>query len=111
MTKSYIGLRGNSLSHAALWLVVCPAFVCYGYNMSVAGGLLTLPSFNEAFPLMDTINTTGAQQAYNAKIQGQCAASAAPKAASLTVAQPNRHGRCALHCRRHFWLSSVYLPG
>ncbi|RMJ23858.1 Sugar and other transporter [Aspergillus sp. HF37] len=68
--KSYVGLRGNALSHAALWLVVCPAFVCYGYNMSVAGGLLTLPSFNEVFPSMDTINTEGATQAHNAKIQG-----------------------------------------
>jgi hypothetical protein len=52
-------------------LVVCPTFTCYGYNMSVAGGLLTLPAFNTQFPRMDTINTTGAQKAENSTIQGE----------------------------------------
>ncbi|KAF3398609.1 Sugar transporter STL1 [Penicillium rolfsii] len=68
--KPYMGLRGNALLRAAVMLVVCPTFTCYGYNMSVAGGLLTLPAFNTQFPRMDTINTTGAEKADNSTIQG-----------------------------------------
>lgn len=68
--KPYLGLRGNSLLRAAVALVVFPTFTCYGYNMSVAGGLLTLPAFNEQFPRMDTINTHGALNNENSTIQG-----------------------------------------
>ncbi|KAK2612492.1 hypothetical protein QQS21_001430 [Conoideocrella luteorostrata] len=66
----YLGLRGSSLSHAIIWLVVCPAFFCYGYNLSVAGGLLTLDSFIKTFPQLDTLNTDGAEQQHNSTIQG-----------------------------------------
>jgi hypothetical protein len=68
--KPYMGLRGNALLRAAVMLVVCPTFTCYGYNMSVAGGLLTLDAFNNQFPRMDTIHTTGALQHENSTIQG-----------------------------------------
>ncbi|KAJ5166604.1 uncharacterized protein N7482_005385 [Penicillium canariense] len=68
--KPYLGLRGNALLRAAVMLVVCPTFTCYGYNMSVAGGLLTLDAFNNQFPRMDTIHTTGAVQHENSTIQG-----------------------------------------
>lgn len=66
----HLGLRGSSLSRAIIWLVVCPAFFCYGYNLSVAGGLLTLDSFVNTFPQLDTINTVGDEQHDNATIQG-----------------------------------------
>lgn len=69
--KPFFGLQGNALLRAAVILVVCPTFTCYGYNMSVAGGLLTLSAFNKQFPRMDTINTTGAQQEENSQIQGE----------------------------------------
>lgn len=68
--KPYLGLRGNALLRAAVMLVVGPTFTCYGYNMSVAGGLLTLPAFNLQFPRMDTITTHGALQHENSQIQG-----------------------------------------
>lgn len=35
------------------------------------GGLLTLPSFVDTFPQIDTINTTGALQSYNSTLQGE----------------------------------------
>jgi len=38
--------------------------------MSVAGGLLTLDSFNTQFPRMDTIHTKGALEQENSTIQG-----------------------------------------
>lgn len=63
--KPYLGLRGNALLRVAVALVVFPTFTCYGYNMSVAGGLLTLPAFNKQFPRMDTINTEGDLKAEN----------------------------------------------
>ncbi|RAH49720.1 putative MFS sugar transporter [Aspergillus brunneoviolaceus CBS 621.78] len=66
----YFGLRGSQLERAVMWLVVCPAFVCYGYNQAVTGGLLTLESFVKTFPQMNTLTTTGAQQNYNSTIQG-----------------------------------------
>lgn len=67
---SYLGLSGPTLRHAILWLIVCPSFMCYGYNLSVAGGLLTLESFVSVFPQLDTLNTKGDEQRYNSTIQG-----------------------------------------
>lgn len=69
-SKPFFGLRGNALLRTAVMLVVCPTFTCYGYNMSVAGGLLTLDAFNSQFPRMDTIHTEGAQNKDNSQIQG-----------------------------------------
>ncbi|KAL2799917.1 general substrate transporter [Aspergillus keveii] len=66
----YFGLRGTLLNRAIIWLVVCPAFLCYGYNQGVTGGLLTLESFVRTFPSMDTLTTTGEEQHYNSTIQG-----------------------------------------
>lgn len=67
---SYMGLQGSRLNLAALILVVSPAFLCYGYNQAVFGGLLTLEDFVNTFPAMDTINTSGSQKTNNANIQG-----------------------------------------
>lgn len=50
------------------------AFLLQGYNQSVMNGLLTLPDFLKVLPQINTITTTGAQQAQNAKIQGREAA-------------------------------------
>ncbi|KAJ5818958.1 general substrate transporter [Penicillium riverlandense] len=66
----YFGLRGTALSRAIIWLVVCPAFLTYGYNQGVMGGLLTLKSFAVTFPEMNTLTTHGAQKHYNSNIQG-----------------------------------------
>lgn len=80
--QPFFGLRGNALLRAAVMLVVCPTFACYGYNMSVAGGLLTLDSFNTQFPRMDTIHTTGAENSDNSQIQGP----------SIAIPTPLVHG-------------------
>lgn len=66
----YFGLRGSSLNIATILLVVCPAYICFGYNLAVAGGMLTLQSFVDQFPQMDTISTKGAQNKLNSDIQG-----------------------------------------
>lgn len=71
----YLGLKGHRLTLAALLLVVSPAFLSYGYNQAVLGGLLTLDSFVEAFPEMDTVNTSGQERTHNANIQGSCSSS------------------------------------
>lgn len=68
--NKYMGLRGAALNRAIIGLVVWPAFGCYAYNLAVFGGLLTLQSFVETFPSLDTVNTTGAKQNFNSKIQG-----------------------------------------
>jgi hypothetical protein len=46
------------------------AFLLQGYNQSMMNGLLTLDNFIEVLPQIDTLNTTGAKQAQNAKLQG-----------------------------------------
>lgn len=68
--QKYFGLRGSSLNKAIVLLVVWPAFGCYAYNLAVMGGLLTLNSFIETFPMLDTITTTGPKQHFNSQIQG-----------------------------------------
>lgn len=50
----------NSLTHN----------VRFGYNNAVAGGLLSLPSWVETFPQIDTTNTTGDVKAENSRLQG-----------------------------------------
>ena len=91
----YLGLRGSSLSRAIIALVVGPAFVTYGYNLSVAGGLLTLESFVETFPQLDTLHTNGEQQHYNAAIQGAPPVSSPPFVRSPPLARnaPDRDRR------------------
>lgn len=70
MARSYLGLRGNRLTTFMIVAVVLPAYVLLGYNNAVMGGLLTLPSFLETFPSIDTVNTSGSEEAENARIQG-----------------------------------------
>jgi sugar porter (SP) family MFS transporter len=62
--------RGEALTMACVLLVTLPTFLCYGYNLSVAGALLTQQNFLEQFPQIDTTNTSGSQETYNSNIQG-----------------------------------------
>ena len=68
--KKYLGLKGHKLSMATLLLVALPSIFNFGYNQGVFGGVLTLPTFLEHFPQLDTVNTTGAQRRFNSNIQG-----------------------------------------
>jgi hypothetical protein len=63
-------LRGSALNSFIFWGVVCPAYILFGYNNVVAGGLLALPAWIDQFPSIDTLRTTGAQQAQNSRLQG-----------------------------------------
>jgi hypothetical protein len=63
-------LRGRSLNVATVCLVVVPAFMCFGYNQAVTGGVLTLNNFIQTFPEINTVTTTGAQKNHNATLQG-----------------------------------------
>ncbi|KAF9889534.1 hypothetical protein FE257_007244 [Aspergillus nanangensis] len=68
--QQYFGFRGALLNRAIIWLVVCPAFLTYGYNQGVMGGLLTLKSFAETFPEMNTLTSPEEDRHYNSTIQG-----------------------------------------
>ena len=70
MARPYLGLRGSKLINVAIAIVVSPAYILLGYNNAVMGGLLTLPSFLTTFPSIDTVNTSGSEEAENARIQG-----------------------------------------
>ena len=65
----YLGFRGNSLAAAQIWILIMPAYVLFGFNNGVAGGLLSMKSFVETFPRIDTVNTTGELKTYNSRIQ------------------------------------------
>ncbi|KAH8900109.1 putative MFS sugar transporter [Thozetella sp. PMI_491] len=66
----FLGLRGKALRAALIWAVVMPSYILFGYNNAVGGGLLSLPSWVETFPEIDTVNTTGDTQKHNSTIQG-----------------------------------------
>lgn len=65
------GLTGETLAIVRILLVVVPAFWLFGYNQSNIGGVLDYPSFTKYFPEIDATNTEGAQQAHNAKVEGE----------------------------------------
>ncbi|PSR93860.1 major facilitator superfamily transporter monosaccharide [Coniella lustricola] len=56
MKKSkFYGLRGTSLN-VAIAIIAGTDFALFGYDQGVMGGLLTLPSFLQYFPQVDTAN-------------------------------------------------------
>ena len=54
--KQYFGLKGRSL-HNAIATLAGIGFVLFGYDQGVMSGLLTLPTFIDTFPEMDTVNS------------------------------------------------------
>lgn len=62
-------LRGKKLELAQTLLVVLPSFILFGYNQSGIGGLLSVESWVETFPRIDTIHTKGAQKQNNSTVQ------------------------------------------
>jgi len=69
-SNTFVGLSGSALSLAQILVVVCPAFILFGYNQSGIGGLLSLQDWTSTFPEIDTTHTKGAQKSHNATIQG-----------------------------------------
>lgn len=69
--KQYFGLKGRSL-HNAIATLAGIGFVLFGYDQGVMSGLLTLPTFIDTFPEMDTVNSalSAKQTSYNSKVQG-----------------------------------------
>ncbi|KFA72819.1 hypothetical protein S40288_09506 [Stachybotrys chartarum IBT 40288] len=66
----YLGFTGHALSVVQITLIVCPAFVLFGYNQAGLGALLTLDDWVRHFPQIDTIHTTGAAKDTNSTLQG-----------------------------------------
>lgn len=65
----YLGFRGKALAAAQIWILIMPAYILFGFNNGVAGGLLSMPSFVKQFPRIDTANTTGDLKTHNSRIQ------------------------------------------
>ncbi|KAJ5720546.1 uncharacterized protein N7483_008480 [Penicillium malachiteum] len=64
-----LNVQGESLQRV-IAVLGSVAFLVQGYNQSVMNGFTTLPSFLAAIPQVDTVNTTGAQEAHNSTILG-----------------------------------------
>lgn len=75
MTHLKLPLTGIRLQVALVILIVAPAFILFGYNQAVLGSLLSLKSWVEVFPEIDTLDTAGAQKSHNSISQGACNAS------------------------------------
>lgn len=69
-SKYIFGLTGDKLRSAQIWAVIMPAYILFGWNNGIAGGLLDLPSWVATFPRIDTLHTTGAQKTDNSRVQG-----------------------------------------
>ncbi|KAK2001546.1 general substrate transporter [Colletotrichum falcatum] len=69
-SKLYFGLTGNALSVLQIALVVCPAFILFGYNQAGLGGLITTEDWVKTFPQIDTVHTTGDTKKANSTLQG-----------------------------------------
>ncbi|APA09218.1 hypothetical protein sscle_04g039880 [Sclerotinia sclerotiorum 1980 UF-70] len=66
----FFGLRGQALHRAMIWAVIMPAYILFGYNNAVAGGLLSLPAWIETFPRLNTITVVGIEKTSNSRLQG-----------------------------------------
>lgn len=68
--KPAFGLRGNKVTIGHICTVIIPAYICFGYLNAVSSGIVTRQSFVKTFPQLDTVNTTGAAEAQNSRIEG-----------------------------------------
>lgn len=66
----YLGFTGHALSVVQMALVVCPAFILFGYNQAGLGGLITTEDWTKTFPEIDTIHTSGAEKKTKSTLQG-----------------------------------------
>jgi hypothetical protein len=110
--QRYFGLRGSSLNAATIVLVVCPAFLCYGYNQAVAGGLLTA-IVRPYVPETGYHQHSGAQQHLNSNVQGQSVCysiHACVKPYTILTLFLFRYGNCSVYnCRNVCALSCIFL--
>lgn len=67
---TFLGCKGRALRFLQILLIVAPAFICYGFGQNSVGNLLTIDSWTETFPRIDTIHVTGAQKSNNTTVQG-----------------------------------------
>ncbi|KAK9321280.1 general substrate transporter [Lipomyces orientalis] len=71
MVKEYHGLRGKPLSRV-MATIAGIGFFLFGYDQGVTGGLLTLDTFIDVFPEIDTVSASlsDAQRSHNSTVQG-----------------------------------------
>lgn len=66
----YFGLRGSSL-HRAIWTESCIAIMIFTYNQAALPNLVTLPTFYNQFPQINTVSSPQGQRAHKGVIQGE----------------------------------------
>ncbi|CAI7576453.1 unnamed protein product [Penicillium bialowiezense] len=65
-----LGLRGNKLTAGHVGTVILPAYICFGYLMAVSSGIEDRESWVKTFPQLDTVNTAGAVETENSRVEG-----------------------------------------
>jgi hypothetical protein len=109
MARPYFGLRGQSLIRFIIITVVLPAYCLLRYNNAVFGGLLSLESFVEQFPTIDTVHTTRSTQSENARIQGTYAGQTFMTVKHILILS-GRHSGSTLHCGLYVRCVLLLLP-
>ena len=64
------GCRGAKLRSLMIGLIMCPAYILYGYSSASIGTLLTLPDWTSHFPAIDTVHVKGATKSQHSTLQG-----------------------------------------
>ena len=106
-TAAKMPLSGKRLELIQTCLIALPSFILFGYNQSGIGGLLSINSWVETFPEIDTIHTTGAQKATNSTIQVRSASyrySGQPRNANILH---TGNDRSYMHSWCTFWSSRL----
>lgn len=70
MAQRFWSFRGSKLV-LAIWIEACFGVMTFGYNMGAAGAVLSNASFNDQFPRINTVTTTGTERQKNSTIQGK----------------------------------------
>lgn len=70
MAQRFWSFRGSKLV-LAIWIEACFGVMTFGYNMGAAGAVLSNASFNDQFPQINTVTTTGTERQKNSTIQGK----------------------------------------
>ena len=116
----YFGLRGKALNVALIWAVIMPAYILYrcssicsahstntlprfGYNNAVGGGLLSLPSWIETFPRINTETTTGETKTNNSRVQ------VCLFLTSFLISRQSGHSHCIVYPGLFLWLLELHL--
>lgn len=106
--QKYLGMRGQALNAAQIYMLIMPAYLLFGFNNAVAGGVDSEASFVKTFPRINTATTKGAQETNNSRVL--VSFETFERLARVVFTDSFKgHGRRIIHAWRLFRISFMYL--